>query len=115
MTPRGAIINAAFGEMYNLRALAEVLMSSPASVNPEDGLAGPPFQTPYTLSSPNSERDRWRGHLDRLQASRTLIDGLLTICTEARRPYLFALREADEKLLQLARTILSGSIDPALI
>ncbi|MFG6486207.1 ferritin-like domain-containing protein [Roseateles sp. BYS78W] len=115
MTPRGTIINAAFGEMYNLRALAEVLMSSPASDNPADGLAGPPFQTPYTLNSPNSERDRWRGHLDRLQASRTLIDSLLAICADSRKPYLFALREADEKLVQLATTILSGSVDPALI
>lgn len=115
MTPRGTIINAAFGEMYNLRALAEVLMSSPVSDDPADGLAGPPFQTPYTLNIPGSERDRWRGHLDRLDASRTLIDRLLGCCAESRRPYLFALREADEKLGQLARTILSGSVDPALI
>lgn len=115
MTPRGTIVNAAFGEMYNLRALAEVLMSSPASDNPKDGLAGPPFQTPYTLNSPTSERDRWRGHLDRLQASRTLIKHLLLICAESRKPYLFAMLEADEKLVQLAKAILSGSVDPALI
>ncbi|MBI3345745.1 MAG: ferritin-like protein [Burkholderiales bacterium] len=115
MTPRGTIINAAFGEMYNLRALAEVLMSSPVSDDPQDGFAGPPFQSPYTLNSPGSEADRWRGHLDRLQASRTLIDRLLTICAETRKPYLFALREADEKLCQLAHTILSGSVDPALV
>jgi hypothetical protein len=115
MTPRGTIVNAAFGEMYNLRALAEVLMSSPASNNPQDGLAGPPFQTPYTLNSPHSERDRWLGHLDRLQASRQLIDRLLAICAEPRKTYLFALREADEKLVQLAETILAGSVDPALV
>jgi hypothetical protein len=115
MTPRGTIINAAFGEMYNLRALAEVLMSSPRSNKPSDGLAGPPFQAPYTLSSPHSERDRWRGHLDRLHASRTLINELLALCAQPRKPYLYALREADDKLIRLAKTILSGSVDPALI
>lgn len=115
MTPRGSIINAAFGEMYNLRALAEVLMSSPVSDDPARGLAGPPFQTPYTLNSPSSERDRWRGHLDRLQASQRLIDQLLVRCAESRKRYLFALREADQKLFQLAQTILSGSVDPALL
>ncbi|MDA8519759.1 ferritin-like domain-containing protein [Acidovorax sp. NCPPB 4044] len=115
LTPRGTVINAAFGEMYNLRALAEVLMGSPVSDNPEDGFAGPPFQTPYTLNIPISERDRWRGHLDRLEASRVLMDHLLAICAESRRTYLYALREADEKLGQLARTILAGSVDPALI
>lgn len=115
MTPRGSIIAAAFGEMYNLRALAEVLMSSPVSENPADGLAGPPFQTPYTLNSPGAERDRWRGHLDRTEASRTLIDRLLATSPEPRKAYLYALREADDKLAQLAHTILSGSVDPALI
>lgn len=114
-TPRGTIIHAAFGEMYNLRALAEVLMSSPVSEAPDAGLAGPPFQSPYTLNGPGTERDRWRGHLDRLLASRRLIDELLDCCSPARQPYLYALREADDKLMQLARTILAGSVDAALL
>lgn len=115
MTSRGTIINAAFGEMYNLRALAEVLMSSPLSENPSDGFAGPPFQSPYTLSTPHSERDRWRGHLDSLNVSRTLIEDLLKHCDASRKPYLYALRDADSNLIRLAETILAGSLDTALI
>src|SRR5215211_5969477 len=52
MTPRGLLIHATFGEMYNLRAIAMMLVQTP--LNPGDfaEVAGPPFQMPFTLDLP---------------------------------------------------------------
>lgn len=114
VTPRGAIINATFGEMYNLRAIAEILMQSPVSADdPEAGYAGPPFQMPYTLNSPFGEAHKWRGHLDLLTAADNLVQALLSLAPE-RHVYLTSMREADKNMAALARRILSGSIDTAL-
>jgi hypothetical protein len=115
ITPRGAIINATFGEMYNLRALSEILMQSPVSANPADGYAGPPFQTPYTLNSPFGEANKWRGHLDLLTAADTLFEALLPIAAPERHTYLYSMHESDQKMRALANRILSGNIDTALI
>lgn len=116
ITPRGAIVNATFGEMYNLRALSDILMQSPVSAtDPEAGNAGPPFQMPYTLNSPFGEANRWRGHLDLLASARDLVDALLYVAPPARHTYLASLREADDNLRTLAEKILSGSIDTALL
>lgn len=115
VTPRGAIINATFGEMYNLRALSEILMQSLVSADdPDAGFAGPPFQMPYTLNSPFGEADKWRGHLDLLTAADNLIQALLKLAP-ARHVYLTSMREADKNMTALAQRILSGSIDTALI
>ncbi|PFH10275.1 ferritin-like protein [Collimonas sp. PA-H2] len=116
ITPRGTIVNATFGEMYNLRAISEVLMQSPVSAtDPNAGFAGPPFQMPYTLNSPFGEADRWIGHLDLLTASEGLIAALLATSSPARHAYLHSLREADKSMIAIAKRILSGSIDPALL
>jgi hypothetical protein len=115
ITPRGAIINATFGEMYNLRAISEILMQSPVSADhPDAGYAGPPFQMPYTLNSPFGEADKWRGHLDLLTAADNLVQALLKLAPE-RHVYLTSMREADKNMTALAQRILSGSIDTALI
>lgn len=116
ITPRGTIVNATFGEMYNLRAISEILMQSPVSaIDPDAGFAGPPFQMPYTLNSPFGEANRWIGHLDLLEASEKLIAELLVISKPDRHPYLYSLREADKNMVAIATRILSGSVDPALI
>lgn len=116
ITPRGTIVNATFGEMYNLRAISEILMQSPVSAtDPEAGFAGPPFQMPYTLNSPFGEANRWRGHLDLLIAADSLVDALLQIAPPSRHVYLTSMREADQNMRTLALRILSGSIDAALI
>ncbi|MCH8617720.1 ferritin-like protein [Undibacterium sp. TS12] len=115
ITPRGAIVNGTFGEMYNLRAVSEILMQLPVSAtDPEAGFAGPPFQMPYTLSSPFGETNRWLGHLDLLIAADNLTEALLLIAPPARHTYLQAMREADKNMQALAQRILSGSIDTAL-
>ena len=115
-TPRGAIVNATFGEMYNLRAISEILMQLPVSTtDPEAGFAGPPFQMPYTLNSPLGEANRWRVHLDLLTAAEGLIAELFRHSPPARHPYLTTLREADNNMVAIATRILSGNIDPALL
>lgn len=115
-TPRGAIVNATFGEMYNLRALSEILMQLPlAADQPDARKAGPPFQMPYTLDSPFGEANRWRLYLDLLTAADRLIATLLNIVPPVRHPYLQAMRESDQQMIQTATRILSGNIDPALI
>ncbi|MFZ6654327.1 ferritin-like domain-containing protein [Undibacterium sp. TJN19] len=115
ITPRGAIVNGTFGEMYNLRAISDILMQSPVSAtNPDAGFAGPPFQMPYTLNSPFGEANRWRGHLDLLTAADNLVEALLLIAPPSRHTYLTSMREADKNMRAQAQRILSGSIDAAL-
>lgn len=114
-TPRGAIINATFGEMYNLRAISELLMQLPVSqTNPQAGNAGPPFQIPYTLDLPFGEPNRWRLHLDLISAAERLCQSLQGIAPAARQPYLVSMRAADHKMRIMAERILSKSTDKAL-
>ena len=56
--------------MYNLRAVAGLLVRLPVSADQPDGArAGPPFQMPYTLALPSTEANRWRVHRDTLDAA----------------------------------------------
>jgi hypothetical protein len=113
-TPRGAVINAAFGEMYNLRAVSEILMQLPVSAtDPAAGNAGPPFQMPYTLNSPFGEANKWRAHLDLLAAAENLVEALLQAAPAERHPYLNSMREADRHMKALATRILSACADKA--
>lgn len=115
-TPRGTIINATFGEMYNLRAIASILVQLPLSNNSEcTKNAGPPFLMPYTLNLPVGEPNRWRLHKDLLLATEPLIKQLLEISPKSKWGYLFSLREADQKLMNIINTILAGDINLALI
>lgn len=107
MTPRGLIINSTFGEMYNLRSIATAMVQMPLTVGTGDKTAGPPFLTPYTLSLPAGEHNRWRVHADLLQASATMIDTLLKTTAAQHHRYLYALQEADGRLLQIIRDMVA--------
>ena len=113
---RWSRINATFGEMYNLRAIAEILMQLPlnAGENLSGICAGPPFQMPYTLDSPLGEANRWRMHLDLLSAAERLIQSLLLIAPASRHTYLQAMREADRLMQATAERILAGHANLAL-
>jgi hypothetical protein len=64
------LIHHCFAEMYNLRAVAGLLLRLPVSADEPDGArAGPPFQMPYTLALPSTEANRWRVHRDTLDAA----------------------------------------------
>lgn len=117
-TPRGAIINATFGEMYNLRAIANIMVQIPLSAaesrKDKGKTAGPPFSVPYTLNLPIGEANRWRLHKDLLLAAEPLIAQLLRISPQSCHDYLFSLREADKKLLDVVNRILAGDVNLAL-
>jgi hypothetical protein len=55
-----------FGEMYNLKAIADLLVRLPRHGG---GCAGPPFEMPYSLDLPQAERDIWRQYNDLLASS----------------------------------------------
>src|SRR3712207_216057 len=55
VSPRGALIHRTFSEMYNLRAIAGLLVRLPVSADdPAGPRAGPPFQMPHTLMLPSA-------------------------------------------------------------
>ena len=62
LSPRGWLIHRCFAEMYNLRAIAGLLVRLPVSADDPDGpRAGPPFQMPYTLALPSTEAEPLAG------------------------------------------------------
>lgn len=70
VSPRGWLIHHSFAEMYNLRAIAGLLVRRPVATDaPDVARAGPPFQMPYTLNLPSTEANRWRLHRDILDAA----------------------------------------------
>jgi hypothetical protein len=97
-SPRGALVSWAFGEMYNIRSLSEILMRLPLSEG-SDLLAGPPFEMPYTLALPARSTDLWRSHRDLLTASIELT-GKMLAPVQIHEKYLRALRAADETAWQ---------------
>ena len=82
---RGQIIHRVFGEMYNMKAIAEILVKSPLKddqdledlKDPTSPRAGPPFQMPFRLTLPPNERDTWRIHREAIATSRRLCKKLL--------------------------------------
>lgn len=110
ISPRGMIINSTFGEMYNLRSIASVLVQLPLSNEQTDKFAGPPFLIPYTLTLPAGEHNRWRVHKDLLQASATMITDLLAMTEEHNHRYLYSLREADNQLLRLIDELTEAAV-----
>lgn len=106
VAPRGLLINATFGEMYNLRAITNVLSSLPLEREASRDVAGPPFQMPYSLDLPLDEVDCWRLHRDLLQASMRLTAELLVGADDRQRAYLTALGEADAGTLKKVNRIL---------
>jgi hypothetical protein len=100
-TPRGLLISWSFGEMYNLRSIADILMSLPMRDGEKEPLAGPPFEMPYTLSLPAREPGRWRQHRDLILASQQYVN-LLKERKSNPEPYLTGMEQAnDEALLQI--------------
>jgi hypothetical protein len=77
---RGQIIHRVFGEMYNMKAIAEILVKLPLKEgqHPTRGpRAGPPFQMPFRLTLPPNERDTWRIHEQAIATSLKLCKKLL--------------------------------------
>jgi hypothetical protein len=103
---RGAVMHKVFGEMYNLKALAGILVRRPLrdGVPADAACAAPPFEMPYSMDLPTDEPDCWQQHRDILISSLTICDTLLTkedplapALTTDEANYLRALRQLDQR------------------
>ena len=113
--PRGAVLHKVFGEMYNLKTIAGILVDLPLGRRGSAKRAGPPFEMPYTLELPLQDVDCWRLHQDNLKSSVHLCELLLSKESGRRRPapssgedYLTALRELDRQSLEWIDQVLTG-------
>jgi len=113
---RGAMMAKIFGEMYNLKTIAGILVDMPLTDKPSDKRrAGPPFEMPYSLDLPLDEIDCWSRHrdvvLNSIEICNVLIDPAddhLSSTPPAGEPYLRTLRNQDQKTLEWIDIVLAG-------
>jgi hypothetical protein len=96
---RGVIINRLFGEMYNLRAIASILVQLPIAEGASQR-CGPTFQMPYTLQLPESEAAYWALHLDLISATTDLLAEARKTTNCERIEYADALASLDASAAQ---------------
>jgi hypothetical protein len=111
---RGLLVNRAFAEMYNLRAIAGMLVQLPLEQegSASDLAAGPPFEMPYTLELPLGERDCWLLHRDVYEAAGSCIGAAQELASGAAERYLVALAEEDATALRQIERILAPTEVP---
>jgi hypothetical protein len=81
---RAMLMHRVFGEMYNLKTLAGMLVRLKRLDTGDDGKgiwAAPPFELPYTVVLPDAEADVWRLHDDLLVMCNTTCRHLLHYAT----------------------------------
>ena len=110
---RGMLINAAFGEMYNLRAISDLLMRLPLRVDGGPLCAAPPFQMPYTLQLSSFSADRWQGHLDMLEAAGALMQALKPIVSLSGNRYLRTSLDTDAQVKAVIVKVLDAHREAA--
>jgi hypothetical protein len=74
---RAMVMHRVFGEMYNVKALADLLMRLPLRDDDDKQFAAPPFEMPYSLILPDGEQDVWRLHLALLEQAKALCEKIL--------------------------------------
>jgi hypothetical protein len=107
----GAVIHKAFGEMYNLKAIAGILVRQPLTDDPGDHRrAGPPFEVPESLALPKREVGCWRRHRDLLARAQKLGRDLRKPkdCSKEEVSYLVALEELDRKSFEWVERVIAG-------
>jgi rubrerythrin len=105
----GQLVSWTFGEMYNLRAISDILTTLPqVKGGPKDQCAASPFEIPYNLHLPSREGNKWRTHRDQLLNSQIIIDQLLGYTDVGHTIYLKALRSSDEKALAFVNAIINA-------
>ncbi|HEY0313220.1 MAG TPA: ferritin-like domain-containing protein [Allosphingosinicella sp.] len=93
---RGLVLQATFAEMYNLRAVSNLLVTKPA--DEADGpRAGPPFEMPYSLALPAARADAWRLHVDLIGAAKILVERLRPHASTEEKAYLDSMAAIDAR------------------
>lgn len=113
---RAAVMHRVFGEMYNLKTIAGILVRLPLR-EPDDGRrrsggprwAGPPFEMPYSLELPAGESDCWRLHQDLLVGSEHLCLRLLRDAPPDGDRYLRSLADLDRQSMAWIDRMLAGA------
>jgi len=112
---RAMVMHRVFGEMYNLKTIAGILMRSPlrnmapgARIAADAACAGPPFEMPYALNLSTVETDIWIFHRDLLGSSQRICKTLLSHPDAEDRAYLTALFDLDNQARTWIDQILVG-------
>lgn len=109
---RGMVMHRAFGEMYNIKTIAGIIVGLDLHKEGAPGgsprFAGPPFEMPFTLTLPEAEADAWRLHREFLQGSIDVTELLLGQAAGAERDYLLALEALDRRAIAAIDALLDG-------
>jgi hypothetical protein len=103
--PRGRLVAGTFGEMYQLRALAGIIVRQHVDDSTSGLFCGPPFELPYSLAIPDLPSGRWRAHRDVIMASDLIIEQLRHHGAEETK-YLHALQFQNKTFLEQIAAIL---------
>lgn len=103
----------AFCEMYNLKALSEILIRQPLDKDEPFKPAGPTFQMPYTLSLPESAAGCWMQYLGILKSCEEAGDWLRdhrdAPPTQQEKDFLVAMSNADQECKAWLDTVLKAT------
>jgi rubrerythrin len=105
---RGQLIAWTFGEMYNLRAIAGILVTLPLGEDGGEERAAPAFEAAYTLTLPDWDSDKWRVQRDLVNGSERLIHRLQEASPD-HLAYLRALRDHDKRELQIVEQLIASA------
>jgi hypothetical protein len=106
---RGVMMHRVFGEMYNLKTIAGILVHMPLRDGASQGNAGPPFHAPRDLGLPPGEEGCWRLHLDLLRHARSQCLQIMKHESAPRhRAYIEALLDIDKQSEAKISRILEG-------
>jgi hypothetical protein len=109
---RGAVMHRVFAEMYNLKAIAGILVQLPLK-DPDDGCrAGPPFSLPKSLAFPTEAIKCWRRHGARVRQAlclnKRLAPSQATGIPDHELAYLQALRRLDQDAACWIKQVIVG-------
>ena len=108
-TERGNLISWIFGEMYNLRAIAGIVMQLPLKEEETAERAAPAFEMPYSISLPDWDSDKWRTHQNLIADSRRLTEAMRRE-GDAQSDYLLSIENSDALAKQVIDALLARAL-----
>ncbi|HTX41506.1 MAG TPA: ferritin-like domain-containing protein [Acidobacteriaceae bacterium] len=114
---RAVLMHRIFGEMYNLKAIAGILVQLPvkdlagAEADRDTLYAGPPFEMPFSLTLPPDDADAFGMHLDVLGSSDKLCYEILYCRRSKEAPPFISERPEDEAYIRTLLDIDSQTRD----